>query len=386
MEKNSDLLVGRIRNIVLLLFFCSGVSGLIYEVVWVRELTLILGNTVFAVSTVLTVFMGGLALGSFWAGRIIDRRKDPLRVYALLEMTIGILGFCLTSILNQTGPVYVWIHSSLGEYPLLLSITRYVFAFCLLAIPTTLMGATLPVLSKFVVDRESVVGVKVGKLYALNTFGAAVGCYLAGFVLIGNVGIRLTVCTASAISIAVGAVAWHCQRRVGAVVPTTSAELVGESEGGRARSPLRFLILGAFAISGLAALGYEVVWTRVLISYLGNSVYAFSTMLAAFLTGIGLGSLVLSSFVDRRKRLITGFGLIEVAIGFYVLLSIYMFGWCAEMLESLRHPFPTWQGTGLRFVKAFALMLVPTLSYGGCVPCSRTYIHNQFQADRPQCW
>ena len=94
-KNDSTLSAGKIRNIVLLLFFCSGISGLIYEVVWTRLLTVILGNTVYAVSTVLTVFMAGLALGSFWSGRIIDRRKDPFRVYALLELAIGVTGLCL---------------------------------------------------------------------------------------------------------------------------------------------------------------------------------------------------------------------------------------------------------------------------------------------------
>jgi len=355
------------RNVIFLLFLCSGVSSLIYEVVWTRLLTLVLGNTVFAVSAVLTVFMGGLALGSFCAGRIIDRRTDPLRVYALLEIAIGLFGFCSSLLLIQTGPAYVWLHRSLGEYPVLLLGMRYVFSFLLLGIPTTLMGATLPVLSRFAADRQSVVGLKVGTLYALNTLGAAAGCYAAGFILIGNVGIQLTVFAASLLSIGVGVVAWLCDQRVGAAdleAPGLPAE---EGEGEAPRSAYRWLILGAFAVSGLTALSYEVVWTRILILFLSNTVYAFAAMLTTFLTGIALGSLVFSTFVDRRKLLILGLGLIEVAIGFYALLSIYVFGH-AESLRAFAQTLPEWKLTGASFAKAFALMFVPTFLFGGTFP------------------
>jgi len=372
-----DARVGRIRTVVLLLFFCSGVSCLIYEVVWTRLLTVILGNTVFAVSTVLTGFMAGLALGSLFGGRLIDRNRRPLLVYALLEIAIGLLGLLLWAVLNQTGPVYVWIHTSLSAHPLLLYVARYVFSFCLLAIPTTLMGATLPVLSKFVVDSEWGVGLNLGRLYALNTLGAAVGCYTAGFVLIGNIGIGATVRAASALSIAVGGLALLCQRQVGPAAPATSAQPVEIAASGRTRSPLRLLILAAMAVSGFAALGYEVLWTRLLTVYLGNSVYAFATMLTAFLTGLALGSLVFSGFVDRRRRLITGLGIIEAGIGLCVLLSIYMLGWHAESLRSLVEPEPEWQGTGIRFMKAFALMLVPTFLMGAAFPVAgRIYVTN----------
>ncbi len=376
-EIDSDSRAGGLHAIVLLLFLFSGISGLIYEVVWVRQLTTILGNTVFAVSTILTVFMGGLALGSFWAGRIIDRGREPLRFYAFLEISIGILGLILTFLLNQTGPAYIWIHDMLSGNLLLLTIARYVMVFLLLVIPTTLMGATLPVLSKFVVDRQSVIGSKIGKLYALNTFGAAAGCYLAGFILIGNIGINRTVFIAAAINVAVGIIAWSCQRWFMVKMPVLKASSIEEPVADRKESLLRLLILTAAGISGLAALGYEVIWTRVLIAYLGNSVYAFATMLTAFLVGIGLGSVVLSGFVDRRKHLVTGFGIIEVGIGFYALLLIIMFGWSLETLEAIRQPFPTWQGTILRFLKAFGFMLIPTFLMGAMFPVAgRIYTDN----------
>jgi len=365
------------QNVIFLLFLCSGVSGLIYEVVWTRLLTVVLGNTVFAVSAVLTVYMGGLALGSFCAGRIIDRRTDPLRVYALLEIAIGAFGFCSSLLLIQTGPAYVWLHRTLGEYPALLHVMRYVFSFVLLGLPTTLMGATLPVLSRFAVDRQSVVGLKVGTLYAINTLGAAAGCYAAGFILIGNVGIHLTILSASVLSIIVGLVAWSCDRRLSVAAPLPSAAPADGNGEETPRSALRWLILGAFALSGLTALSYEVIWTRILILFLSNTVYAFAAMLTTFLAGVGLGSLVFSSFVDRRKLLVLGLGLMEAAIGFYALLSIYVFGH-AEALLAFGQNFPEWKGTGAGFTKALALMLVPTFLFGGTFPIAARICSSSF--------
>jgi len=366
--KNNTVLSKRTNIVVLTLFFCSGVSSLIFEVVWLRQLSVILGNTVFAVSAILTIFMGGLALGSFLAGRMIDRRTDPLRVYALIEISIGFLGILLTSILNQTGPLYILLQNNVGGNPVLQYFTRYVFSFFLLIIPTTLMGATLPVLSKFVVENKYSLGINVGRLYALNTFGAACGCYLAGFILIGNLGIRVTVLIASALSITVGALAWYYQKRLGESGFIIYESPAYETESTHKQSTFRILILSAFAISGFVALGYEVIWTRILISYLGNSVYAFSTMLTTFLIGIALGSLVLSGFVDKRRRLVTDFGLIEIVIGFYVLLTIYIFGWGIEKLALFRQPHPVWHWTGIRFIKAFSFMFVPTFFFGATFP------------------
>src|SRR5512136_1206709 len=157
-----------VRIVIFLLFLFSGFSGLIYEVVWTRVLTTTLGNTIYAVSIVLSAFMAGLSIGSLVAGRYLDARKDPFRIYALLELAIGVTGFCLTLALNQTGPVYAWIHQALSGSGIFLSLGRYFFACIVLAVPTTLMGATLPVLSRFAVDRESVVGSTVGTLYAVN--------------------------------------------------------------------------------------------------------------------------------------------------------------------------------------------------------------------------
>jgi spermidine synthase len=358
---------------LLVLFFFSGVSGLVFEVVWIRLLTTVLGNTVFAVSTVLTAFMAGLALGSYLGGRRIDRGQDPLLTYGCLEIGVGLTALGLTVVLDQTGPLSVWLHQAMAGYPVLLFVSRYAFCFALMFAPTTLMGATLPVLCKYVVGSEDLVGLNTGRLYALNTLGAALGCFLAGFFLIGSIGLRRTAISAVAVSAAVGCLALLLRSRTGAAPgPEVDAP---EVSPGRSRPPLRWLVLGAFALSGFASLGYEVVWTRVLTRFLGNSVYAFSAMLTTFLVGLALGSLVLSPFVDRIKRRIAVLGAVEFGVALYVLLSIGVYSWQLENLLPFAHPFPAWDAPLWRFLCTFSVLLVPTFLMGATFPlAARAYV------------
>src|SRR5262250_2186939 len=177
--------VRALRRVVLVLCFLSGISGLLYEVVWARMLHLLFGDTVLAVSTVLASFMAGLALGSFWIGRYIDRRQSVLAVYALLEAGIGLSALAFPVVLQALTPLYIWLHQSLSSSVWLFSLVLF--------LPTALMGATLPVLSRYLVQTSDTLGRSVGILYALNTGGAVLGCFLAGYVLIGSVGLSRTV-------------------------------------------------------------------------------------------------------------------------------------------------------------------------------------------------
>ena len=356
-----------IRLALLALFFLSGLSSLVFEVVWIRLLSTILGNTVHATSTVLTAFMAGLALGSYAGGRVIDRRYDPLLVYGALEIGIAVSALGLTFVLDQTGPLSIWLHQALSGAPLALS--RYLFSFVLLAVPTTLMGATLPVLARHVTASRSVLGLSLGRLYALNTLGAAAGCFLAGFVLIGSIGLTLAATTAAAVSAAVGAAALLLRSRSS---PSPAPDRAAAPDRGSAR---RTLVLVAFALSGFASLGYEVVWTRVLTRFLGNSVYAFSAMLTTFLVGLALGSLVLSPFVDRLKRRIALLGAVEIAVALYVLLAIFVYSWQLEALVGFGQPAPAWDAPLGRFARAFSLLLLPTFLLGATFPlAARIYV------------
>ena len=158
----------------------SGASGLVYEVVWTRQLTLVFGSTVFATSTVLTAFMAGLALGSYYFGRMADRERRPLRLYAILEAGIGVFALIWPLLLSALNAIYVLAYRGLGAEFYSLSLIRFALSFLVLLLPSTLMGGTLPILSRFFVNRLEKLGLNVGTLYALNTFGAVVGCIAAG--------------------------------------------------------------------------------------------------------------------------------------------------------------------------------------------------------------
>ena len=175
-----------IRPIVLMCFFLSGFSGLLYEVLWLRMLILIFGSTTLAVSTVLTSFMGGLALGSYIFGRLMDNRKRPLITYSVLEGIIGLYALLIPWLFTLLIPIYrfLWEHLHLNFYGF--TLMQFLLVSVVLVIPTTCMGATLPILSKWAVQQEQHLGVTIGRLYALNTFGAVFGTALSGFFFLPN--------------------------------------------------------------------------------------------------------------------------------------------------------------------------------------------------------
>src|SRR5215468_8157532 len=296
-------LVNLWRRLLLGLFFLSGISGLLYEVAWTRMLHLLFGDTVLAVSTVLASFMAGLALGSYVIGRRVDRRARVLPLYAGLEVGIGVSALALPLALVILTPVYVWLYRQLHDSFWLFSTARFLLAFSLLLVPTALMGATLPVLSRYMVRNTATLGWSVGTLYALNTAGAVLGCFAAGFVLLGRFGLTRTVWIGAALNLAIALIVW-----IGARWGPTEARDAEkppsqpdhEVPAPTVQEAMARRVLACFAVSGFAALSYEVIWTRALTFFIGNSIYAFCAMLTTFLCGLALGSLLCARWTDRQ--------------------------------------------------------------------------------------
>ncbi len=380
------VLASNLRRIVFGLFFISGIAGLVYEIVWTRMLILIFGSTTFATSTVLAAFMGGLALGSYLFGKWIDKREDPLRVYALLELLTGLYALALPLILKGIAPVYVWIYRwfSLNFYAL--SGIRFVLCFILLIIPTILMGGTLPVLSKFMVRRRETVGINVGRLYALNTFGAVIGCFSAGFILLGGIGLFRTTLVAVSINILVAAIGWFLYKSAGdeAEEAVQRVEELNKAkikvEGIEYSRRILLFVLWAFALSGFASLAYEVLWTRLLVFYLANSIYAFSMMLTVFLLGLALGSFIFSKFIRYRRDLLKIFIVAEIFIGITAVIGIPIFIRLGRIGVGLHLGIaPFWGKTFNAFVKTLAIMLVPTTLIGVVFPVVNTIYTNNIR-------
>ncbi|HSR14027.1 MAG TPA: fused MFS/spermidine synthase, partial [Thermodesulfobacteriota bacterium] len=191
-----------------ILFFCfllSGLSSLIYEVLWLRMLILIFGSTTFAISTVLTAFMGGLALGSFAFGRWIDRSGDPVRVYAILETAIGVYALLIPSIFSALVPLYRWIWQSFHLHFYAFSVMQFALVTAVLVVPTTFMGATLPILASYASRRGNRPGFSVASLYAVNTAGGVLGAFCSGFFLLPSFGVRMTTFSAGVVNLLIGA-------------------------------------------------------------------------------------------------------------------------------------------------------------------------------------
>lgn len=371
------------KPIVWLIFILSGASGLIYEVIWMRQLTLIFGSTVFATSTVLTAFMAGLALGSYYFGRKIDEStQSPLRIYALLEAGIG--AFCLVwpLILSALGAIYVLIHRNVTSEFYTLSLIRFVLTFGVILIPSTLMGGTLPVLTRFFVKRLEQLGTNIGILYALNTFGAVAGTVAAGFFLIEAFGVRWTLGIGIAINFAVAAIALALAQKGAGTETDEPSEAIQQTESEDVPYlPERRLVLWAIGISGFCALAYEVLWTRIMVFFLGSTTYAFATMLAAFLFGIALGSMVFSRWVDRIRQPIAVFGIVQLGIGLFALILMPAF----EELYGMSQAFQSTFGASRfwAFFSCFLVMCLPTFLMGASFPLvTKIYTGNARQLGR----
>lgn len=275
-----------------------------YEVVWARSLGLVFGASHLAVSTVLAIYMAGLALGSRIFAGPADRTDRPLRLYGILELGIAVSAPCFLLLMSIYPSLYSPLAGQVQDNSPLITALRVAFAITAMIVPTTLMGGTLPLMTRVVTSRPERLPHQLSRLYSLNTFGAVVGTLAAGFVLLRLFGATATLLIAAVVSALVGITAMLIGQR-----PTPSSEALpaaanAEEPCEETRTPgnlLRRLALVLVGVSGFCAMGYEVLWTRMLTMGVGTSVYSFAVMLAAFLTGIGLGSHGFSLIASNRR-------------------------------------------------------------------------------------
>src|SRR5262245_29090235 len=252
------------RWAVLGIFVLSGAAGLIYEIVWARQLVLVFGNTTQAVSAILTGFFGGMAIGSAVGGRIGDRARSPLRLYGIIELVLVVIVIATPLTFRLIGEVYRGIYPALEASPQVLALVRLVLALLALGPATVLMGATLPVLTRHLTS-DAHLSLAFGRLYAANTTGAILGTLAAGLVLIELLGLTGALLVGATCSGIAGLLAVLLARRHGHVrtTPQPQAVPLRSAEHGPDRARLALVI--AF-ISGMTSLGYQVTWTRLLAS------------------------------------------------------------------------------------------------------------------------
>ena len=355
-------------------FFLSGMAGLVYEVVWIRLLGLVFGHTVYAITTVLATYMGGLALGSVVIGRRADAMRRPLRVYGILEAAVGL--YCLATpwLFRGADIAYLWVHHRLQPSAGGAAALHLLLSAALLLPPTTLMGATLPILSRAVVRGGSLAASQVGALYAVNTWGAVVGTALAGFFLIPALGVTVTIWIAVSVNVAVAALALAAERRVRPLEVETPTPASGGGEAAPRGSELsRWAVRAALVgigVSGAASMGYEIAWTRALSLVLGSSTYAFAAMLTTFLFGLAAGAAIVSRWMRDRKPGLAAFGWVEIAIALCTLAILPLLGRLPDaVLLVLRQTGVSFGSVlGAQAGLSFAVMIVPTLLIGATFP------------------
>ncbi len=353
------------------LFIASGATGLVYEVTWFRNLSLIFGASFESSSIVLAAFMGGMSLGGFVFGRIASRFERPLRIYALLELGIGALALILPSLMNAIDALYLAFAPGDGTVDAGLLALRSVLAFAALVLPTFLMGATLPVVTRLLVEERDEFGTRLAWLYGANTVGAVLGTLAAGFVMIPALGVWRTQLAAIAVNGAIGLLAFGVDRRVRPVDDRASeAAAASDPAGDDSLIGLRLVFWGT-ALSGFASLALEVLWTRALSVAVGSSTYSFSVMLAAFLTGIALGSLIHAMRPTTGRPLVPRFGRVLAAAGLFALVvssAIPQLPRLAIGLNLLLYDDLSRIRPLTTFLLAFLMMVVPCLFIGMAFP------------------
>lgn len=347
---------------VWLLFFVSGFTGLVYEVLWTRSLTLVFGNTIYAAATVLAAYMGGLALGAWFIGRRVDRVSRPLLLYALLEALVGASALVFPYFLKGSVPLLQVLYRS--GHTDALGLVRFLLAFVFLLIPTAAMGGTLPALAKLMARVENA-GRVLAWLYGINTFGAVLGTVAAGFYLLPGFGLSGTRWGAVGLNalVALAALGLGAGMKIAVEAPRQKPE---RAKMGRAEK----IALAAFLISGGLALALEVLWTRSLLLVFGSTVYSFSTMLAVFLLGLALGSALMGLFVEKLPRPLWVLGVLEGGVGLLTLAAVAKVNLLpSDFLDGLIRHGLQWNTYLLyKFLIAGGVLLPVALLFGATFP------------------
>lgn len=343
-------------------FLLSGACGLVYEVVWTRLFSLSLGAASYSVATVLAAYMGGLALGSWLATRV-KPRVAPLALYGMLELGVAVWAVLLPTFLAWTEPILRWAYrdgnASFGSF----IAVRLVFSAVLLIVPTTCMGATLPILCRHFLRDSERIGRGVGMLYALNALGAVAGAAGSGFWLLPTFGQNRATWMAAGVNALVGVGAlWVSRGR------RVEEEPIAEPDPRPAGALRRPLIL-VFA-SGFAAMVYQVAWTRSFSLSIGSSTYAFCLIVTAFIAGISLGSAVVSRFADHARDLTRILAILQLLVAVSALAVVPVHGELPLLIA------PVFLDPGSSFAKLhaiqfgvlLALTLAPTFLMGATFP------------------
>ncbi|BBH45657.1 hypothetical protein KU43P_21340 [Pseudomonas sp. KU43P] len=343
------------------LLFLSGAAGLVYQVLWIKQLSLVVGVEVHAVATGISAFFAGLALGGLLFGRWADRLQRPVLLYVCLELAVAALGIGATLGLAHAAGPFARLEGSAGLF-------AWALPFALVGLPALLMGGTLPVLVRALAPATGQLAEAGGRLYAANTAGAIAGTLLAAFVLLPHLGVSGSACAAASLNLLAALGAWLARRRDAALPPP--AQLSSTPRSAQAR-----LAIGLYCIAGGVALGYEVVWSQSIVPFMSTRAFAFAVVLATYLAGLLAGSALYARRADRIRDPWGLFGLLIAVAGLLALLQLAGLGrWLvlaqtqAEML-ALQLFGSELAGMCARFATAaLCMVLLPTTLLGAAFP------------------
>lgn len=335
-----------------------------FQVLWVKQLSLVVGAEVYAVTIAVSAFFAGLAIGSHVFGRRADQLARPLFFYAFLEVGIAVSSLIATLLLAHSAPWFVWLETHAG--PL-----AWVLPFLLVGLPAIFMGGTLPVLMRSLAPTASQLAATGGRLYAANTTGAILGALLAPFLFIPAFGVRGAGFAAATINLIAAIIAFAFARSQKSVAPIPSVPRPATTPS---KNRLALIL---YAVAGGLALGYEVVWSQAVVQWTSTRSFAFAVVLATYLAGLVLGSAWFSRRADKSIDPWGNFGLLITAAGLCALLGIIFTGdWlpalqvkAATLAFALTHHEPVAMAT--RFVvAAVCIVLVPTFLLGAAFPAA----------------
>ena len=323
------------RGVVFGLFYVSGIAGLIYQVLWLRRLSLVFGVTVYAASTVLAAFMAGLAIGSALSSRILRRGLSPLAAFGIAEILVGVTGLLSPYLLDAASSLYAALHRTAPDSLTVLTAARLISSFAILALPTAMMGTTLPLLSAAVSARGSANGTSISLLYAINTLGAMSGTLLSGLILIPAIGIQRSFLLAATLNVMVGVIALWIARADRLAIADRPAKdgLDKEPIDAAVTRPddLQLLPLWIVVIvSGFASLGLEIVWFRLMLQFVIATTEAFTAMLATVLGGIALGGVVATWILRSPRDQVAALGIVQALTGVAAAASMTFLLWTVE--------------------------------------------------------
>jgi spermidine synthase/MFS family permease len=359
----------RAASYVVVMFVASGFAALMYQVLFSKSLALTFGSTSTATYTVLAVYMGGMALGAWLGGRLAQVRADALKLYAWCELGIG--AYCLATPLIFQGiqALYVALAGGLAPDAGMLTALRVLLGASALLVPTVLMGATLPILARYFEMRAVSLGTSVALLYGANTLGAALGALLAGYWILPELGVWRTTLAAAGLNLAVAWLALTLTRRLPS--PQPAAPAVAQAAQGAEARRLGHIALVVLGVGGVVTLALEVNYIHLLAVVAGNSVYAFSLMLFAFLLGLGAGAEIARQLLRLRVALPLALAWLEFALAGVILAGVFLWeGLPAYFASFEQYPLPREFGARevVRGVVCWVAMFPPAVVIGALYP------------------